>query len=306
MAGRRHTLRFALAALALGSVAACASIVGVDDLEIGECKGGRCGPDGGEIEREPPIEPDGGILDAAAVDATAAPCLGEAGPVGVRVGPQANSFCVDRTEVSFGHYRAFLEAGVDARAQGPECTWNTSFTPTRAGDDDLPVTGVDWCDAVAYCAWAGKYLCGKAMVGKKVGPVAQSEVGDYDTHQWLIACSAQKNRYPYGSIHEPTACNVGENDAGKALPVGSKPECEGSYPGVFDMIGNVWEWFDGPCRADGGLAGDAGDAGRAADECLVKGGGYPNRGTNIDCRVDGLGSRRDMKAAFLGIRCCSD
>jgi formylglycine-generating enzyme len=303
---RRPTLRAGLAAVALGSVAACAAIVGVDDLEIGECKGGFC-VDGGRSDGDddPQIEPDGSVLDASFVDARA-PCLGEAGPAAVRVGPPSNSFCIDGTEVSFGHYRAFLEAGVDASAQGPECAWNTSFAPSAALADDLPVTGVDWCDAVAYCAWAGKYLCGKAVNGKKVGAVAPSEVGDYGVHQWLIACSAQTNRYPYGSIQDPTACNVGENDAGKALPVGSKPECEGSYPGVFDMVGNVWEWFDGPCLADGGLGGDAGDAGPAADECWVKGGGYGNRGANIDCRVDGLGSRRDMKAAFIGIRCCSD
>jgi hypothetical protein len=38
----------------------------------------------------------------------------------------------------------------------------------------------------------------------------------------------------------------------------------------------------------------------------VKGGGYVNRGSNIDCRVDGLGSRRDTKVPFIGFRCCAD
>lgn len=301
-------MRRPLALLAFGLVAACAAVVGVDELEIGECKGGGvCGLDGGGDDAtsggdatDDTARPDGGGGEAGP------PCSGDAGPRAVRVGPPDNSFCIDSTEVTNKQYLAFVEAGVDAKSQGPECAWNTSFAPTSLGSDDYPVANVDWCDAIAYCKWAGKYLCGKAINGKRVGPVTQSDVGDYNTHQWLIACSAQKNRYPYGSLPDGSACNVGENDAGRTLPVGSKPGCEGSYPGVFDLVGNVWEWFDGPCRSDAGLEVDGGDGGPASNECWVKGGGYLNRGSNIDCRVDGLGSRRDTKVPFIGFRCCSD
>ncbi len=292
--------------LASGLVAACAAVVGVDELAIGECKGGLCTADGGDGLPEDAdasgdaLPPDGGRGDAGP------PCSGDAGPRAVRVGPPENSFCIDSTEVTYKQYLAFVEAGVDAKAQPAECAWNTSFVPTALGSDDYPVANVDWCDALAYCKWAGKYLCAKAVNGKRVGPVSPEDVGDYNTHEWLIACSAQKNRYPYGSIPDGGACNVGENDAGRTLPVGSKPDCEGSYPGVFDMVGNVWEWFDGPCRSDAGLEVDGGDGGPASHECWVKGGGYVNRGSNIDCRVDGLGSRRDTKVPFIGFRCCSD
>src|SRR5271155_845872 len=78
------------------------------------------------------------------------------------------SYCIDRLEVTNQAYAEFL-ADVDAAApqQPPgKCEWNADYAPAAAVDAgaDLPVLGVDWCDAYAYCAWANKRLCG-AMDG---------------------------------------------------------------------------------------------------------------------------------------------
>ena len=299
-------MRRMLVLASLAVLGACAAVVGVDSLQIGDCKGGDCDAavpeeDGGD---EPDPTPESGPPDVVAPNGPCDSGGRDAGPVLVRVGPATNSFCIDRTEVTYKQYGAFLEAGVDAATQAAECRWNTSFAPQSPGQDDFPVAGIDWCDAFAYCQWAGKYLCAKAVDGKRVGRVGPAEVGDYATHQWMIACSAQKNRWPYGPDQDATACNVGELDAGRALAVQSMPACEGAYPGVFDLVGNVWEWYDGPCVPDGGA--DGGDAAPQSDECWVKGGGYNRGGANIDCRVDGLGSTRDTRAAYIGFRCCSD
>jgi formylglycine-generating enzyme len=283
---------------------ACAAVVGVDGLTVGQCKGGDCTVDAGTDDSGDRDEaPDTGGPD---IVVPSAPCDAggrNVGPPLVRVGPANNSFCIDRTEVTFKQYAEFVAAGADASTQGPECAWNTSFTPQAPGGDDFPVAGVDWCDAVAYCKWAGKYLCAKAVNGQRVGPVTVDGVGDYTTHQWMIACSAQTKRWPYGATQDASACNVGELDAGGSVPVASMATCEGAYPGVFDLVGNVWEWYDGPCRPDGGAGGDAS---AQSDECQVKGGGFNRSGDNIDCRVDGLGSTRDTKAPYIGFRCCSD
>lgn len=305
-------LRRACVVVGFGALAACAAVVGIDGLEIGACKGGSCVPDAGEDEVDTGPEPtnDTGSPDVIFIDA-ATPCEGgPQGPVLVRVGSPENSFCIDSTEVTYKQYNAFLEAGVASSTQGAECRWNASFVPLSQGSDEFPVTGVDWCDAVAFCKWSGKYLCGKAVNGRKISSVTQIDVADYNTHQWMIACSAQKkNRYPYGNDFNAGACNVLEHDAGRTLPVKTLAGCEGSYPGVYDLVGNVWEWFDGPCRTDAGLEVDGGDGGPQSNECWVKGGGF-NRGNTanvtIDCRVDGLGSRRDTRVPFLGFRCCSD
>jgi formylglycine-generating enzyme len=299
--------RAAIAAALVAWVAGCAAVIGIDTLEIGECRGGVCEPDGGIILEDTGVTIEGGGQDVQRPD-TGAPCIGAGGPEMVRVGDEDNSFCIDATEVTFGQYRAFLLAkGGDTSGQAAECTWNHSFQPALGGDDELPVNGVDWCDARAFCQWAGKDLCGKQVEGQRVGPVTTDDLESFETHQWLLACSARgQRRYPYGGTHRPTACNTGDNDAGRTLPVGSMPECVGGYPGVHDMIGNVWEWYDGPCfPSDAGALADGGDGGPARHECLVKGGSFEASGLNLDCAVEARGTLRERASADIGFRCCS-
>ena len=302
--------RVALLAVALASIAACAKVAGIDSLEIGECKGGGvCGAETGTPEDSPMTQEEAGPKPDgnAPFDGAALPCPATQKPIMVRVGSSANNFCIDSTEVTVGQYRAFTAAvGLDAGGQPPECAWNTSYEAALGGTDEIPIAGIDWCDARAYCAWAGKRLCGKHAAGKFAGSVGSAELGDFNTHEWLLACSdLGQLRYPYGSIQVANACNTGENDAGRSLAVASKPTCQGGFPGVYDMVGNVWEWFDGPCPPpDGGT--DGGDGGPAKQQCIVKGGGFPNSGANLDCRVDGLGASRDTRATEIGFRCCAD
>ncbi len=307
----RVVRRLALLASAASFVAACAKIAGIDDLSIGECKGGVCVAEGGSessivdpAETSTPL-PDGSVP----FDGAALPCLSTHGPSMVRVGNTANNFCIDSSEVTVSQYTEFVTAKAgDANGQPPECAWNTTYTAASGGTDNIPIAGVDWCDARAYCAWAGKRLCGKHAAGKFVGKVGEGDLSDFNTHEWLLACSnIGQLRYPYGGIQQPTACNTGENDAGKTLDVKSKPGCNGGFPGVYDMVGNLWEWFDGPCLPpDAGADAAAADSGPAKEECFVKGGAFLNAGTNLDCRVDGRGATRDRRGQEIGFRCCSD
>lgn len=303
---RRGLVRGAILA-SVSAAIACQALAGIDDLAIGECKGGVCLPDGGETDTEAPD--DSGVL--VPPDDSGVPCPGRPSPTAVRIGSPGNTFCIDTTEVSTAHYKAFLDAKVGTNTQANECRWNTSFEPrypTDAGvPDQIPVTNVDWCDAVAYCKWAGKYLCGKVENGKKVGGVTLEGLSDYKSHQWMLACSAEARlRYPYGGLFNPAKCNLADLDAGRPLPVGTAPGCIGGYEGVHDLVGNVWEWFDGPCRSDGGLEVDGGDGGPASDNCWLKGGSYADRGASFDCRFDLNNIRRDFVGGNVGFRCCSD
>jgi formylglycine-generating enzyme required for sulfatase activity len=295
--------------LVLG-LASCATVIGIDGLEIGECKGGgdcsrfEAGAGDGDATGG-----DGATGQDGDVDATPeGECPGTAGPVAVHVGGTHNRFCIDSTEVTVGQYRAFLDAmdgGVGG--QPPECAWNTSYTPGVLGADDIPQTGIDWCDARAFCLWAGKRLCGKVTNGVGAGPLSSEELGDVTANQWLIACSAEGQlAFPYGSVRQPGACNLPESDAGKALPVGSTPTCMGGYPGVYDMVGNVWEWID-ICRPyDAGADAAPVDGGPQKDECIVKGGSFASAPSEkLNCRVDGVGGTRDVRSAEVGFRCCS-
>ena len=306
----RYARRLALLAAAASLVVvACATVAGIDDLSIGGCKGGICVGEAGADTSAANSE--GGSMpmpdSSVPFDGSALPCPSPRGPSMVRVGNSGNNFCIDSSEVTVSQYAEFVAAKAgDAGGQPPECAWNTTYVAAAGGGDNIPIAGIDWCDARAYCAWAGKRLCGKHAGGKFAGKVILEEVGDFNTHEWLLACSnIGQLRYPYGGIQQPTACNTGENDAGKTVDVKTKPGCAGGFPGVYDMVGNLWEWYDGPCLPPDAGA-DAGDGGFAKQECLVKGGSFLNTGLNFDCRVEARGASRDRRGVDVGFRCCSD
>jgi formylglycine-generating enzyme len=204
------------------------------------------------------------------------------GPTMVKVG----SFYIDSTEVTVADYVAFLDAkGDDTSGQPQVCSWNTSFyDDTPVDPDNWPITWVDWCDAHAYCDWAGKRLCG-AIEG---GAVAEAAVLDQTVSQWFLACGGS-----YGSSH-PNAnadCNSTGGNGGLAA-VGSHAECEGFYPGLFDMEGNAAEWVDS-CRAESG----------ATDICMLVGGSHIDNQSYCTEYFDEF--ERDTTAGPFGFRCCS-
>jgi formylglycine-generating enzyme required for sulfatase activity len=308
---RIAALRRFFALVAGGGLVACTMLAGIDDFHVGECKGGKC--ERGDSSSPPIIEqpPDSG--PAPVVEGGAA-CPGKEAPKAIRVGSGDNTFCIDTTEVSVGQYREFLDAKVATTSQPPVCAWNKTFEPFRtpleieAGTTpatDLPVTQIDWCDALAYCTWAGKYLCGRVEKGKKLGPVTTEGLSDYQSHQWMLACSAEARlRYPYGGVFDPSRCNVKDLDAGKLLPVGSLATCVGGFEGLHDMVGNAWEYFDGPCKTD---AGDAAvGEGSESDLCMLKGASYLDLGDQNDCHLNSGPLRRDFHGVNVGFRCCSD
>ena len=235
-----------------------------------------------------------GAVEAGGADAGSA-CVGNAGPAAVAVG----SFCVDSTEVTNAEYAAFLATHPDPAGQLPYCSWNTSFAPSTTpppGSDDYPVVWVDWCDAYAYCQWAGKRLCGR-LGGGALAPGGMNDPGE---DEWYVACSlAGARTYPYGDAFDPTACNGPEHDAGSVLPASSLPECVGGTAGVLDMVGNADEWIDS-CESqtdgdDGGL-----------DDCERRSGSWEDpSGASQTCAFHRTGSR-DFSDHDVGFRCCSD
>lgn len=201
---------------------------------------------------------------------------------------KTTTYFVDATEVSVEHYAAFLKARADdTSGQVAECSWNHSFEPGEAMNaPGLPVTGVDFCDAAAFCSWADKQLCGKIGGGK----LLFQELADPTKSQWFAACGGPKGElYPYGSLHQPGACND-DSGSSKLAPVGSFAECNGNHDGVFDLVGNVSEWVNS-CDATVG----------AADGCETIGGSFAESPT---CSSSSL-KHRDEQLPTLGFRCCS-
>ena len=293
----------------------CGMFTGLDDLSIDECLAGGCdgavgtGDAGQRDARDDvsiPDGADGGGLDGEAGhgdaradvggDAPPVSCGGTAGPTFVRVG----AFCIDSTEVTNRQYADFLAAkGQDLGALPPSCSFKSSLTPGASWPVNQskmtdPVVNVDWCDAYAYCAFAGKRLCG-AIGG---GPSALASLADKNVDQWYSACSASgASTFPYGSKYVSGKCNDLEGRSGGTRPVGTYPGCEGATPGVFDMAGNAFEWEDA-CSVSVG----------PSDSCTLRGGSWQFSGAqNGVCAAyfsDYVVKRSDF-FNDTGFRCCS-
>ncbi|MFZ5893276.1 MAG: SUMF1/EgtB/PvdO family nonheme iron enzyme [Myxococcota bacterium] len=222
--------------------------------------------------------------------------------------PSGGIMCIDATEVTQAQYAEFLavKAG-DASGQRPECALNLYFDPPEGCSRTVPVSSnpsahpqqcVDWCDAVAYCEWAGKRLCGHI----EQGAVAWRDGSDATKDQWFNACSSGgTNTFPFGATCNASACNWSNS---QSIEVGSLSACQaqGPYAGVFDLSGNAGEWEDS-CTGYENLR----------DNCRVRGGSYqafafncfrPSDDLQMRCGTgEDFGiARRDY--AGPGFRCC--
>jgi formylglycine-generating enzyme required for sulfatase activity len=229
------------------------------------------------------------------------------GPVLVLVptpsGSPVAGYCIDATEVTNAQYAEFSGASVPTSGQDAHCSWNFDFTPNAGwpatGKDAYPVVNVDWCDAFAYCKWAGKHLCGSTAGGSN----DFAQFANAQQSQWFNACSAAGTlTYPYGNAYDGAKCvgNGYDGTAGyqtgsdKMFAVMTASGCHGPgpYAGVYDLSGNVWEWEDS-CNGSTG----------ANDQCRQRGGGFTNDQA-LACNWD-ASDNRGYADGILGFRCCA-
>lgn len=182
-------------------------------------------------------------------------CASSRGPAMVAIAHPGGAFCIDATEVTNEQFAEY--AKLPPSITLPErCMGVVQKYPGTVGDAKAPQFNVGWCDAFAFCAWAGKRLCGVLDKAKPLGG---------DNSEWSYVCTqGGSTAFPYGDAHDPGACVIGKT-AGDALPepVASFAGCAGKtepYASVFDLSGNVSEWVDEcegtRCRALGGYFGD--------------------------------------------------
>jgi formylglycine-generating enzyme required for sulfatase activity len=132
-----------------------------------------------------------------------------------------SAFYMDKLEVTTARYARFMDA---SGALAPPDEWDRVDLKVHG---ELPVVGVTWRDAHAYCQWAGKRLPTEAEWEKA------ARDGDERTYPW-----GNEEPKPELAAYGRDADFVYE---GGVTPVGT--HSGRSREGVEDLAGNVSEWI---------------------------------------------------------------
>ncbi|MBI4525901.1 MAG: SUMF1/EgtB/PvdO family nonheme iron enzyme [Deltaproteobacteria bacterium] len=160
---------------------------------------------------------------------------------------KTGSYCIDRYPVTNSEYKEFMaETGRSEPFISPEAyqrqgflvhpyekvkefLWQNRSYP--AGREDHPVVLVSLDDATSYCAWVGKKMKRAYRLPTEA--------------EWEKAARGTDGRiFPWGDEWHPSYLNSGES-IGSTTPVSRFPKGRSPY-GLYDVIGNVFEWTASP------------------------------------------------------------
>jgi len=211
---------------------------------------------------------------------------------------------IDRTEVTIGNFRKFVEAtNLVTKAEKErgghvyefgwtrKIGWNWSSPFGDHSDDAEPAVHVTFDEAQAFCKWSGKRL----PTDKEWKMAAYHELRNLPTHGFL-----RGKKYPFPTGERPTGANClddcGGNfarDRSTKLNRGKGHALTGTtrqgVNGLFDMGANVWEWVDTAEQINKG----------------TRGGSWWYGSTQMRENYD-ASKPRDMAVVYIGFRCARD
>jgi len=143
--------------------------------------------------------------------------------------------------VTVGEYRRFIEkAGYTTERYWTPAGWEWRAASSRmlpdhwdqspwSNDDRLPVVGVSWFEAAAFCEWLS------AHADRAIRLPSEAE--------WEKAARGSDARlYPWGDVFDALSCNTRTSGIGRTIPVDEVPTSGDSIYGISGLIGNVSEW----------------------------------------------------------------
>jgi formylglycine-generating enzyme required for sulfatase activity len=137
---------------------------------------------------------------------------------------ELSEYYIGKYPVTNREYQAFVR---DAKYKAPKSWGGDQFPQGKANH---PVVYVSWKDAVAYCKWLSK------KTGSQYRLPTEAE--------WEKAArGTDDHRYPWGSAAPNKDLLNYKNNVGDTTVVGKYEGGKSPY-GVYDMVGNVWEWVN--------------------------------------------------------------
>ena len=192
-----------------------------------------------------------------------------------------SGYYMDKTEVTVDAYGECVTAGsCTAPSTGGSCNWGVS------GRDNHPVNCVNWTQAGAYCAWAGKRLPTEA--------------------EWEKAARGTDGRkYPWGNETATCEYAVMYGCPGDTLDVCSNSPAGDSPYGLCDMAGNVWEWvsdwYGSGYYTNSPASNPTGPV--SGSYRVVRGGSFDYGGDDALRASNRSGDLPSYDYVFLGFRC---
>jgi formylglycine-generating enzyme required for sulfatase activity len=196
-----------------------------------------------------------------------------------------DAFYIDKYEITVSRYAKFLQTTGGVR---PPDRWEEA---SQAGAMELPVIGVDWHDADAYCKWVGRRLPTEA--------------------EWEKAARGTDGRtYPWGN-DAPTSlrANFGQSSdnpyKGGLAAVGRRDAGSSPYD-AQDLAGNAAEWV-ADWFSESFMRGDVRNpkGPENGNGKVIRGGGWYDSPARLKSSSR-MHANPDHRGADVGFRCAKD
>ena len=134
---------------------------------------------------------------------------------------------------------------VDRTGTPAPAGWRNGQHPE--GEGELPVVGISWFEAAAYARWVGKRL-------PSDGEWTKAGAWPVETSPGRVS----QRRYPWGDTFESRRAALWSSGRRGPQPVDAFEE-GASLGGVYQLIGNVWEWTSSSLDATSRDSATSGD-----------------------------------------------